>query len=85
MESSNEFHNVYQFFVDGSQEKLTPEPVSAVQAMGIVQRLLTSIGARIGTTSRVIITDEWDCTNFEWIYGTGVVYPTKEQINGKVQ
>ena len=35
----------------------------------------TSVGAQIGTTVRVIITDGGDCIAWEWIRGQGVVFP----------
>ena len=40
--------------------------VDAEQAVMIAKRLTESVGARIGTTRRIIITDGGDYTVFEW-------------------
>jgi hypothetical protein len=40
----------------------------------------TSVGAKMGTTNRVIITDSGDCTNAEWVFGEGLVFPSEEDI-----
>lgn len=74
----NEF-SVCQFFDDGSYEYVR-RFVSAEEAMKAVQHYTTSVGARIGTTVRVIITDGGDYTNFEWKFGEGVTFPTKEDM-----
>jgi len=71
----NEF-NVVQFFVDGSYEYVRRR-VSAEEAVNAAQHYTTSIGAQIGTTTRVIITDGGDSTNFEWKFGEGVTYPPR--------
>ena len=66
--------SVYQFFIDGSYEMLChfvlPEPASKIFASAT-----TSLGAQLGTTQRVIITDGGDCIVFEWIYGKGITFP----------
>ena len=77
----NEF-SVCQFFVDGSYEYVC-RFVSAEEAVRTSLRYTTSVGARIGTTVRVIITDGGDCTNFEWQFGKGVTYPPKEETDVK--
>ena len=67
-------YSVYQFFEDGQYEKV----VSWVDAESAVQRaksLIESVGGRIGSTQRVIITDGGDSITFEWIFGKGVVFP----------
>lgn len=66
--------SVCQFFVDGSCEYVREE---AVRAFG---HYTTSVGARFGTTRRVILTDGGDCVNFEWKYGEGIVFPSKEEM-----
>jgi len=76
--TENEF-SVCQFFEDGSYEYVR-RFVSAEEAMKAVQHYITSVGARLGTTVRVIITDGGDCTNFEWKFGEGVTFPTKEDL-----
>lgn len=74
-----ETFNVFQFFVDGSQEKVV-EFVPAERAVEVARDLINSVGGKLGTTQRVIITDGFDCINLEWLYGKGVVFPTPEQV-----
>jgi hypothetical protein len=69
---SNEF-SVYQFFEDGSQERVR-EFVDAENAVKAARHYTSSVAARMGVTKRVIITDGGDCTVFEWQYGTGIVF-----------
>jgi hypothetical protein len=66
--------SVYQFFKDGKYEKVR-EFVSAEEAVEAFKHYATSVAARMGMTCRVIITDGGDCTNMEWKYGEGIVYP----------
>lgn len=73
--------SVYQYFVDGSYEKVV-EFVPATQATDVFMGLTTSLGGQMGTTQRVIIVDTLDCINAEWIFGKGLVYPTKKEIEG---
>jgi hypothetical protein len=80
---NNEF-SVYQFFKDESYECVRSF-VSAEEAVKAAQHYCTSVGARMGTTVRVIITDGGDCTNFEWKYGEGVTFPTREELQKKDQ
>lgn len=54
--------------------------VSAQSAVEGAQRITNSVGAKAGIITKVIITDSGDFTNFEWRYGEGVVFPTKEQV-----
>jgi hypothetical protein len=70
---ANEF-SVYQFFKDGQSERVR-EFVSAEEAMKAFMHYCTSVGAKLGVVSRVIVTDGGDCTNMEWKYGEGIVYP----------
>ena len=74
----NEF-SVCQFFEDGSYEYVR-RWVTAEEAMTAVKHYITCVGARIGTTKRVIITDGGDNCAFEWKFGEGVVFPTKADI-----
>lgn len=66
--------SVCQFFADGSYEYVG-RSVSAEAAVEIAGCYASSVGARIGTTRRVIVTDAGDCTNWEWRFGEGVVFP----------
>lgn len=70
--------SVYQFFKDGSREHVK-KYVTAEDAVHTAKALTESVGAQIGNTMRVIITDGGDFTSFEWRYGEGVVFPTREQ------
>lgn len=76
MESHDEF-SVYQFFPDGQYERVCAY-VSAEKAVTVAKGLCTSVGARIGTTRRVLITDGGDCVSFEWKFGQGMTYPKIE-------
>lgn len=69
----NEF-SVYQFFPDGTYERVR-EFVSPEEAVRAAQHYCTSVGARLGTTVRVIITDGGDCCCFEWKHGEGITFP----------
>lgn len=76
-----ERYNVCQFFEDGSYEYLGRAlPAEVVVPMAVVA--CQSLGARLGTTKRVIITDEGDFTNWEWVHGKGIVYPP--ELAGKL-
>ncbi len=74
--STGEF-NVCQFFEDGSYEYVirNADPRTAVET---AKRFTESVGAKIGTTKRVIITDAGDNTNFEWKFGEGVTFPPND-------
>jgi hypothetical protein len=65
--------SVYQFFVDGTREEI--RFVDGETAIKRAHQWSHSVGAKMGTTQRVIITDGGDCINFEWIYGSGVTFP----------
>lgn len=69
--------SVYQFFPDESYEAVR-QFVSAEEAVNAARHYCTSVGARLGTTVRVIITDGGDFCNFEWKYGEGVTFPKPE-------
>lgn len=69
---SDEF-NVVQFFQNDRNEYVRRH-VSAEEAVRAAHHYCTSVGAKVGTTRRVIITDGGDNTNFEWRYGEGFVY-----------
>lgn len=66
--------SVYQFFPNGTWEPVR-QWVSAREAVETFSVYTTSVGAMIGTTVRVIITDGGDFTNAEWIFGEGYTYP----------
>lgn len=72
----SELFNVCQFFEDNSYEyvRRNVPPEEAVKAFSHYR---TSVGARIGTTVRVIITDQGDCIAAEWKYGVGITFPPR--------
>ena len=72
-------YSVVQFFEDGNYEYVR-RWVTAEEACKAAKHYTTSVGARLGFTKRVIITDGGDFTNFEWKYGEGVTFPTEEMI-----
>jgi len=72
---SGEF-SVCQFFADDSYE-YDVRNVDAKTAMDCFAARIRSVGAKIGTTKRVIVTDGGDSTNVEWKHGEGIVYPTE--------
>lgn len=65
--------SVCQFFEDGSSEYVR-RFVSAEEAVEAAHHYCNSVGAKLGFTKRVIITDGGDFTNFEWQYGKGVTF-----------
>jgi hypothetical protein len=69
--------SVCQFFEDGSYEYVRRN-VGAEEAVNAAKHYTSSVGAQLGTTRRVIITDGGDSTNFEWKYGEGVTYPPRD-------
>ena len=75
---SGEF-SVYQFFPDDVGHEAVSRFVDAQEAMRVAEICCTSLGARMGTTKRVIITDGGDCICFEWKHGEGVTFPTPQE------
>lgn len=70
-----EMFNVCQFFTDGSHEYVR-QHATAEEAVKVFISYCHSVGAKIGTTVRIIIiTDDDDSINMEWVHGQGVVYP----------
>lgn len=70
----DERYSVYQFFPDESYEQ-NATGLNDKSAVLRAKALTETVGARIGTTRRVIITDSGDCIVFEWKYGEGVTFP----------
>lgn len=77
---ANEF-SVVQFFENDDYEYVR-KFVSAIEAVEAFKHYTTSVGARLGTTKRVIITDGGDFINMEWKYGEGIIFPP-EGANGE--
>lgn len=72
--SDTELFNVVQFFPDETYEYVR-RGVTAEEAVEAARHYCSSVGARLGTTRRVIITDDGDYCNFEWRFGEGITYP----------
>lgn len=70
--SDGEF-SVYQEFEDGMQECVRTR-VDAESAVMAAKHYTESVGAQIGTTKRVFITDGGDYTYFEWKHGKGITF-----------
>lgn len=66
--------SVCQFFEDDTHEYVR-QFVGAKEAVETAHHYCFSVGAKLGTTRRVIITDGDDFTVFEWKFGEGVTYP----------
>jgi len=78
---SVELFSVCQFFPDQSYEYVA-RFVPVEQAIEKFKHYTSSVGARIGMTVRVIITDTGDCICAEWEFGKGVTFP-KPEDHGK--
>lgn len=72
--------STYQFFENGYHEEVC-RFVEAERAVTIARSLINSLGGKLGTTQRVIVTDGGDCTVFEWKHDEGIVWP--EELKGK--
>jgi len=70
--------SVCQFFLDDSYEYVR-RFVTSEEAIAAFKHYSTSVGARIGTTKRVILTDGGDSINLEWCFGRGITYPPQEK------
>jgi hypothetical protein len=66
--------SVCQFFPDGSYEYVK-RWIGGKEAIETAKRCTESVGGRIGTTVKVIVTDGGDFTVFAWEFGKGVVFP----------
>ena len=70
-------YSVYQFFPDERYEPVA-RLIGAEEAVRLAKQLSESLGARLGTTRRIIITDGGDETVFQWEYGRGVTFPSRD-------
>lgn len=71
----DEVFSVTQFFADNMGYEMVRKHVSLDEAIKAYKHYTTSVGARMGMTQRVIITDGGDCIVVEWIHGKGLVFP----------
>jgi hypothetical protein len=70
----DEHYSVCQFFEDGQYEYVR-RFVSVEEATQAFTHYAKSVGAQVGTTVRVIITDGGDSIVAEWKYKEGLVWP----------
>lgn len=75
---SGEF-SVCQFFPNEDYQYFV-RFVDAETAMLKAKGLIESVGGRIGTTKRVIVTDGGDSICFEWQHGKGITFPTQQDL-----
>lgn len=66
--------SVYAWDMYGAYERVEAF-VDAQTAVEIAHRVAETVGAKLGLTQRIIITDGGDCTVFEWRHGKGVTFP----------
>jgi hypothetical protein len=76
--------SVWQFFIDGSNEQVR-EAVGPAEAVGAAIHYSTSVGARLGTTCRVIIVDSGDECNWEWKFDEGITFGASPEHLGKLK
>lgn len=74
--------SVCQFFPDGTYE-YTRKHVKAKEAVEAFNHYCTSVGARLGTTVRVILTDGGDSINMEWKREEGITFPDLATVKGR--
>jgi hypothetical protein len=72
--------SVCQFFQNGHYEYVR-RWVGIDEAIRAYQFYTQNVAAKFGMVVKVIVVDGGDCTNMEWQYGRGMVYPTKEVID----
>lgn len=79
-----ETFSVCQFFPDDTHEYVRQgvEPKEAVDA---AVHYATSVGARLGTTERVIITDGGDSIVWEWKRAEGITFGASPKHLGKLK
>jgi hypothetical protein len=76
----DELFNVVQWFTNGHYEYVRRN-VSAKEAFTAFKHYTTSVAVKLGMVESVRITDSGDLTAVEWIYGKGITFPTKEDID----
>lgn len=78
----DETYSVAQWFPDGQYEYVRRN-VSIEKAMDAAKHYCTCVGARFGTTVRVIIEDGGGCCIFEWERENGIIFP--EELKGMLR
>jgi hypothetical protein len=67
-------YKVWAFFRDGTHY-LIADGLGTEAAVECAKRQTQTVGARLGTTKRIIIEDCGGFTSFEWQFKKGVTYP----------
>ncbi len=78
---SGEF-SVFQWFSNDTREDVLAF-VDVETATRTAMSLASSVGARLGATQRIIITDGGDYCCWEWKHEDGIVYPP--EIAGRLK
>lgn len=73
--------SVYRFYANGTYEAVD-RYVDVETAQRVAFRSINSVGAKIGTIQRVLITDGMDLTAMEWLCGKGIVFPLPASNGG---
>jgi hypothetical protein len=81
-EMSEGEYSVCQFFPNGTSEYVR-RYVGELNAIEAFAFYTSSIAAKNGFVTRVIITDGGDCINLEWEYGKGITFPP--ELTGKTR
>ena len=71
-------YRVWVFFPDGMHH-LIDDGLDARAAALCAKRQTETVGARLGTTQRIIIEDQGGDTAFQWEYGKGITFPPRKQ------
>ena len=66
--------NVVQYFADGSYEYVRKN-ILIEEAKDVLGSCIKSVGARMGTTVKILMTDMMDFTLFHWEHGKGIIFP----------
>lgn len=74
MSEEDQAYSVALFFPDGSYI-YEARNLGAEAAVMLAKRVTERPAAQLGMIARIIITDEGDCTAFEWKFGEGVTFP----------
>lgn len=70
-------------FYSNDTHEYTRRWVSPKEAFENFLHHCQSVGAKLGYSQRVIITDGLDFTNMEWKWKDGIVFPADEPIRGR--
>jgi hypothetical protein len=75
---SPEIHPLH-FTLRQSRHQYVRRFVSALEACSAFQHYTSSVGAQLGSTVRVIVTDRNDCIAREWRSGQGITFPPPKE------